>query len=562
MSIPAPPESIATSGPMTPAAEPAPTLATRNIEVRVTGNMSGQLAIGNNNVQVMADHGAIVTLFNGKPIVPRRRPVPVNLPPRAFPGLLGRGTELAAAKNSLRASQPFEYYAEPGWGKTALLRSLGQVAAGSYPDGIVYEPAGRQPLADLQQFLFDAFYVTDVPFVPTPAELREALQPLRALVVLDDLDLNRDQLDALLSSLPQSSFLIASRERTLWASGQAEAVAGLDKAAAVELFERELGRLLTVEEQPAFERLCSALAGNPLGLIEAAAVIREKGRALTGLGVTEPGTTVAQSLTTELVHSVSDDERKVLGLLASVYDAALPPGHVAALTGLGGAPSILSHLAQRGLAEEADGGYRLNVSPAAETIETTSAEQWKEPVIRHFAAWSKQFARHPAQILEVADALVKIVEIARDTQRHWSEVMELVRAIEPSFAVSGRWSAWQRLLAVGAGSGRQGRQGVDAASTRDSRPLSPRCRSRQDVSQPGVANPPRPRRHGGGRRHEPEPSTPGPNHRETPKTTSPANPHRCQRGPQPPPPHARGRRLDRGTRPRRRPVGFRTLGGL
>src|SRR5712691_6657579 len=257
MSLPAPPESIATSGSISPTAEQTPTLAARNIEVHISGNVSGQLAVGDNNLQVIADHGAVVTLYNGKPIVPRRRPVPVLLPPRAFPGLLGRGTELAAAKNSLRASQPFEYYAEPGWGKTALLRYLAQVAAGSYPDGIVYQPAGRQPLADLQQFVFDAFYETDVPFVPTPGELREALQPLRALVVLDDFDLDRDQLDALMSSLPQSTFLIASHVRTLWGSGQAEGVAGLDKTAAVELFQRELGRLLTAQEAPAFERLWS-----------------------------------------------------------------------------------------------------------------------------------------------------------------------------------------------------------------------------------------------------------------------------------------------------------------
>jgi len=85
MSVPVLPESIATSGSTTPTAEPTSTLATRNIEVRVSGNVSGQIAVGDNNVQVIDDHGAVVTLFNGKPIVPRRWPVPVFLRPRAFP---------------------------------------------------------------------------------------------------------------------------------------------------------------------------------------------------------------------------------------------------------------------------------------------------------------------------------------------------------------------------------------------------------------------------------------------------------------------------------------------
>jgi hypothetical protein len=231
----------------------------------------------------------------------------------------------------------------------------------------------------------------------------------------------------------------------LW-EGQADKVVGLDKAAALELFERELGRLLTAEEVPAFERLWSGLEGNPLGLVQAAALSQETGRTLTIPGVTEPGTTVAGSLTTELVRSVSDDERKVIELLGSVYDAALPPGHVAAITGLGSAPTILSRLTERGLTEEEDAGYRLKMAPAAGTVAT---QQWTESAIRHFAAWCKQFAAHPAQILEVADAVLKILELARDTQRHWSEVMELVHAVEPSLALSGRWTAWQRVLNSG-----------------------------------------------------------------------------------------------------------------
>lgn len=72
-----------------------PTPATRNIEVHVGGDVTRQLAVGNNNVQVDADHGAVVTVFEGKPVVPRRRPTPVLLPPRPFPGLLGRAAEVA-----------------------------------------------------------------------------------------------------------------------------------------------------------------------------------------------------------------------------------------------------------------------------------------------------------------------------------------------------------------------------------------------------------------------------------------------------------------------------------
>src|SRR5712691_1668049 len=186
-----------------------PTPATRNIEVHIAGSVSGQLAIGENILQVDAKPGAIVNLYEGKPIVPRRRPAPVLLPPRPFPGLLGRTSEVGAAKAAMRIAQPFEYYAPPGWGKTSLLRYLGQLAAGMCPDGIVYQPSSGEPLDDLLQFCFDVFYETDVPFKPTTGQLRQFLLPMRALIILDDLDMDRDQLEALFASLPNCVFLLA-----------------------------------------------------------------------------------------------------------------------------------------------------------------------------------------------------------------------------------------------------------------------------------------------------------------------------------------------------------------
>lgn len=439
-----PPETSITAG-----MDSVTTPATRNIELHVAGDVTGQLAVGDNNVQVFADHGSVVHVYQGRPIVPVRRPPPVVLAPRPFPGLLGRATEVAAARATLRAAQPFEYYAQAGWGKTALLRYLGQLAGGGYPDGVVYQPSDGQPLGDLLQFLFDAFYQTDVPFKPTAGQLRQYLQPLRALVILDDLDLDRCQLDALLTAMPQSVFLLASRERTLWGSGQAEAVGGLAKEAGLELFERELGRLLTSAEQPAFERLWSSLAGNPLGLTEAAALVREKAHAVQGLVPLEPEKPGAISLTGDLVRATGPDERKVLGLLASLYDAALPADHVAAITGVAGAAAILEDLSRQGLTEMRETGYRLKKEPASAVVEMLAPRQWVGPAISHFGNWAARFAGQPRLILEVADVLLKVLVLATETQQHWSEVAQLVRAVERPLAQAARWEVWQQVLTAG-----------------------------------------------------------------------------------------------------------------
>lgn len=425
-----------------------PTAATRNIEVHIAGSVTGQLAIGENIVQVDAKAGAIVNLYEGKPIVPRRRASPVLLPAREFRGLKGRTVEIAAARAAIGAAQPFEYFAPPGWGKTALLRSLGQLAPGTCPDGIVYQPSSGQPLDDLLQFCFDVFYETDVPFKPTPGQLRQSLLPVRALIVLDDLRLDRDQVEALFASLPNCVFLLAARDRTLWGSGQALSVGGLDKDAAVELFEGEIGRVLAAGEQPAFEQLWLSLRGNPLGLTQAAAAVRDQHQSLAALVGADSVTPPGERIIGQLLSGFSPDEQKILGLLATVYDAALPSSHIAAITGLADAPAILLRLTQARMTESMNGGYRLTKEPAGALIQVADPQQWTQPTIRHFAAWAERFASDPGLILAVADLLLKAIELATDTQR-WKEVWQLVRAVQRSLALSGRWGAWQVVLNSG-----------------------------------------------------------------------------------------------------------------
>ncbi|HYT14209.1 MAG TPA: choice-of-anchor D domain-containing protein [Candidatus Nitrosopolaris sp.] len=422
-------------------AGPAPSPAARNIESHVVGSFNGQLANGQNIVQLNDSAGAIVNLYQGKPIEPRRVPAPVLLRPRPFPGLLGREMELAAGRDAIRAAQPLEYYASAGWGKTVLLRSLGQVAADGCPDGVVYLPADGEPLPDLLQFCFDTFYETDapIPFKPTEGELRRYLHPVRALLMIDDLSLDREHVEALLQWLPNSVVVIATKDRTLWASGQAVKVGGLSRDAAIQLVESELGRLLTTAEQPTFDQLWSSLEGNPLSLIQAAAAVRARPQALTSITAGDPR---------QLLGSLDDDEHKVLGVLASLYDAAVPASHAAAITGVTDSPAILLRLTQAGLTELKEGGYRLSREPAAALIDATGPQQWTAPSIRHFATWAQRFAGDVRLILEVSGLLMKVTELATDTQR-WREAWQLVRAVERSLALSGRWGAWHRLLDYG-----------------------------------------------------------------------------------------------------------------
>ena len=125
--------------------------------------------------------------------------------PRPFPGLLDRRAETTTALGALRSAEPVEVCGENGIGKTSLLRRLVNTPLeASFPDGVVSLPARGQSVDDVLQFLFDAFYESDpaITHKVTAADARHALQSKQALVVLDDAELKRDDLQALMDAAP------------------------------------------------------------------------------------------------------------------------------------------------------------------------------------------------------------------------------------------------------------------------------------------------------------------------------------------------------------------------
>jgi hypothetical protein len=319
------------------------TLPPGNVEAQIQGEISGQVAVGNYNIQIGAIHGGVVNVAAPEQQPrPQPRPTPVFLRPRPFPGLLDREEEVNAASTALQSATPVEFHGQAGLGKTTLLRHLSHhPAATSFPDGVIYLSARHQPVADLLQSLFDAFYESDAPFKPTDVQVRHALQGKQALILLDDVNLARDEVEALMDTAPGCTFLLASPERRLWGEGRAMALRGLPSDDALALVERELGRPLTPKERPAAQALCTALECYPLRLLQAAAMAREEGRSLAEVAdrlsahdkarrpeIPSP----AETLTAEALNSLQEPEWQVLAALAALSGVSLPADHLAALT--------------------------------------------------------------------------------------------------------------------------------------------------------------------------------------------------------------------------------------
>ncbi len=253
-----------------------------SVEALIEGDVTGQVAVGSYILQIGSVHGGVVNVAApAERPVPRPRTTPVRLLPRAFRNLLGREKEVEALTSTLGEGRPAEVSGEQGLGKTALLRHLAHHdAAGAFPDGVVYLSAHRQPAGDLLKLLWDAFYECDVPCVPTPATVREDLAARRAVVLLDDLSVEREEVESLLDAAPGCAFLWTSELRRGVGDARAVALRGLSPEAGARLMEVELGRDLDPHEADAARGWSEKVAGHPVRLLQTAALARDEGLTL------------------------------------------------------------------------------------------------------------------------------------------------------------------------------------------------------------------------------------------------------------------------------------------
>jgi hypothetical protein len=423
-----------------------PVTPPESIEVHIEGGVSGQVAIGNNILQIGNVYGGVVNVAMPKQKPrPQPRPTPVSLRPRPFPGLLDREAEVVAATTALQSATPVEFYGQAGLGKTALLRHLAHhPTADTFPAGVVYLSARRQPVEDLLQSLFDAFYESDVPFKPTGAEVRHALRDKRALVILDDVALARDEIEILMDTAPACAFLLAAPERCLWGEGRAVGLRGLPPDEALALVERELGRPLTSQEQAAAQALCTALDCHPLRILQAAALAREEGLTLAEIARRVQTPSPDEALTTQILAPLPEPEQRVLAALAALGGAPLHAEHLSVLAGLPDVTPVLQTLQNRGLVQAHSPRYSLTGA-----LDQTLQRAWDltplmEQALAHFTAWAEE-QQTPDRLLEEADAVLTTLEWAVEAER-WKDVLRLGQAVEGALALGGRWAAWAQVL--------------------------------------------------------------------------------------------------------------------
>jgi len=436
-----------------------------DVSIKVGGNFSGNLVVGDGNqihdYTYNVAHGGILNVASAPTIRPRSGPLAIT--PRPLARLLDRTTVLPILRQSLSQKSPVELYAEPGFGKTALMQHISHEVetVRGFTDGIVYLPVGSQPAADLLQSLYDLFYEATPPFKPSYGQVQQALQTKDALVIFDGLALDKAQGEWLFTALRDSAFILVSpsNKRIYWQEGEGIALKGLPFPESTALIQIELGRALFEPEKAAARELWAAVAGNPLQLRRIAAQVKEKEQSLVAFAQrvrAVPGgdtqfvpaaprsETVEQAVFQQVATTLTPKQKKILALMGAMGGVALSAEQSLAIAQIPDASQTISELSQLHLLQQTTNShYQLSTDLLEIVPQQMNPQPWLSQATEYFTQQAASTAEPGS-----AEAMMHLLEWTQSTQQ-WQSSLNLARQLDPALSLSGQWEQWHQVLTAG-----------------------------------------------------------------------------------------------------------------
>ncbi|MFZ3572081.1 hypothetical protein ACOKM5_34705 [Streptomyces sp. BH097] len=401
-----------------------------------TGDVSGTVVIGNNNT---------VSILEGTPPDPVKRPSISQLPRAAAEPLIGRSRDVQVLREAIEARQLVQVWGASGIGKSALLRHLACTTArlsegAANPDGAAYIEAGGRTADDIAQAIFDISF--DAPnYKPSWEVLKEHLKTLRLRIYLDDAGLDERELRRLFDMAERSTFVFTSQQRCAVDAVHTIQLKGLSAAAAAELVAALLSRELRPDEVPIVGALCAQVDGNPLRLRRIAL------SAATGQGRL-PGIAELPELLPALLNRLQPQERDLLCLLGSLSGAELAPRHLNDLLERTDAAALADGLVRHGLLLASETGYSCPPDVAECVLDMRRTEFPADRLCRTLTAWVE--ARDTtADDVAVHFQALDVAVLRAERSGHAQLGSALARAASPKLALSRQFDAWGSLLGVG-----------------------------------------------------------------------------------------------------------------
>lgn len=435
-------------------------LASAVRSVAVAGDVSNSVIVTGDDVVVQlrvdGDDALLANLLTG-PQVPQRtlRTLPLDGVPAPSPDHLDRAAETQAVRAGVADARTYEIHGPADIGKTFVVTSALGAAAAVMPDGTIYVFAKDKSYGELLQEIYEAFYACEPPCVMGEQQVRCDLANRQALVVLDSLELARDEIRQLGQALPGCRLVLVARQRPLGEGGRL-ALGGLAPRDALTLVEQELRRPLAAGERAAAEQLVALLDGHPFELRQATADVRDGLHSFEVLAreLAAPpasgawpaagaaGDPASAALAALLLCGLSEQEKAVIAQLAALRGATIGTEHIPAPAQGADVAGLLRGLEARRLVVSGSPRYRIAgtlqnaVSPDAGALDR---------MIAQLAPWAATNRRRPERVLAEAPALLALMRRSAAAGRD-ADVVALGRASDAAFAWGRRWRAWGDVL--------------------------------------------------------------------------------------------------------------------
>ena len=418
--------------------------------ISIGGNVTDSvLVFGNDNyvVNIGDVNGGVVNIIppSDKPKYSARS-TPVTIKPRAFPSLLDREFEFEAIKKASQLSAPVSVWGQEGIGKTSFIRHLAHTLdVDNFTSGLIYLNAADLGYEDLLQALFDSFFDSDPSYKPTTARIIHELQNIKALIFLDDLQIGRDETASILDAAPNSLFILSSTERSLWGEGEVIRLRGLPESESLKLFEKELSRPLNEQEKTTVLKICSALQGHPLQILQAASLARDSGRPVVSLlsEITNEKTE-NKSMAYMSMADLSDSEKQILALLAAAGGNTVSLKHLKRIFKDGYGENDIQRLITLGLVQSHSPRFSITDTLVSSISAAWDITSWQDILLSYAINWLSQ---QPVSALveESSGLLIHTIKNAGERKK-WREVIQLGRALEKFMIFYKRWQTWSDIL--------------------------------------------------------------------------------------------------------------------
>ncbi|TQM79127.1 hypothetical protein FHX81_1422 [Saccharothrix saharensis] len=313
--------------------------------------------------------------------------------------------------------------------------------------GVVWLSEGFRTAAHAIRELVQACFEVEDDSVVDAGLAREELGRVRALVVLDGVDLPPEEARLLLAAMPRSVFVLSSRRDDLWVAGRRRPLGGLPLEDALAMARDELGDDVDAAEVESDWRACG---GNPLDIVERAAV-RDSARRVGAVPEGASSAEVVEQAVAIVLGSLTDDAREALRPLVALGDVRWGASLLTAACGVpeGRGAAVL---ARTRLAHREDGRYRVS------DVVTRFAGAELVPLVARLAEWAA--SAEPAAVAGELDVVERALARALDAEQHES-ALALARTASVALARTRHWGALAVVLtlglraAIGAGSVRE-----------------------------------------------------------------------------------------------------------